>query len=151
MKTKYPLLAPLFATLLLAAPAATHHVFTAADFNALPSLNSGDQVILHSGTYGALNKTLVSTIADDATAQSDPVFVYAEVNGGVDVTAPSQITLQGRGIVLAGLDFISGSGMLDNGGTEPAWILRTASNSRHMAISNVRFLNAVAGDDYGHW
>lgn len=153
MKTKSLLIAPLLAALLVlpVARAATHHVFNATDFNALPSLNSGDQVILHSGTYGALNKTLISTIADDATAQSDPVFVYAEVNGGVDVTAPSQITLEGRGIILAGLDFISGGGMLDNGSTDPAWIIRTASNSRHMGISNVRFLNAAAGDDYGHW
>lgn len=132
-------------------PAVTHHVYNATDFNSLPNLDSGDIVVLHSGTYGSLNKTLVSTIADDATAQSDPVFVYAEVNGGVDVAAPSQITLQGRGIVLAGLDFISGSGMLDNGGTAPAWIIRTAADSRHMVVSNVRFLNATAGDDYGHW
>jgi hypothetical protein len=111
----------------------------------------GRHLILASGSYGALNKTLVSSIADDATAQSDPIFVYAAVNGGVDVTAPSQITLQGRGIVLAGLDFVAGSGMLDNGGTEPAWIIRTASDSRYMTISNVRFLNATTGDDYGHW
>ncbi|HYC72511.1 MAG TPA: chondroitinase-B domain-containing protein [Opitutaceae bacterium] len=146
----------LLVTLLIAGSAllsraATYNVFNASDFNALPALNSGDIVVLHSGTYGALNKTLVSTIADDATAQSDPVFVIADVNGGVDVTAPSQITLQGRGIVLAGLDFIAGSGMLSNGTSDPAWVIRMAADSRHMAVSNVRFLNAVAGDDYGHW
>lgn len=144
----------LFACAALLVPlarAATYNVTNASEFNALPTLNSGDVVILASGSYGALNKTLVSSIADDATAQSDPIFVYAAVNGGVDITAPSQITLQGRGIILAGLDFVAGSGMLDNGGTEPAWIIRTASDSRHMTISNVRFLNATTGDDYGHW
>lgn len=149
MKIRYPLI-PLVVLVTLAR-ATTHHVFNATDFNALPALNSGDIVVLHSGTYGSLNKTLVSTIADDATAQSDPVFVIADINGGVDVTAPSQITLQGRGIVLAGLDFVSGAGMLDNGSTNPAWIIRMDANSRYMAVSNVRFLNCVTGDDYGHW
>lgn len=144
---------PALMALVLAAPAAavTRHVYNATDFNNLPSLNAGDIVVLHSGTYGAINKTLVSTISSDATAQTDPIIVYAEVNGGVDVTAPSQITLQGRGIILTGLDFISGSGMLDNGNANPAWVIRTDANSRFMVISNIRFLNCVSGDDYGHW
>ena len=146
--TLFVLVALVLATL---SRAVTHHVYNATDFNALPSLNSGDIVILHDGNYGALNKTLTSTIADDATAQSDPVFVIAENAGGANITAPSQITLAGRGIVLAGLDFTSTSGMLDNGGTSPAWIIRTASNSRYMTLSNLRFFNADAGDDYGHW
>ncbi|MCM2275340.1 MAG: polysaccharide lyase 6 family protein, partial [Candidatus Didemnitutus sp.] len=145
----------LLATLLLAsassALAVTHTVNNAADFNALPSLNAGDVVVLNSGTYGSLNKTLVSTIATDALAQSNPIYVYAATPGGVDVTAPSQITLQGRGIILAGLDFVSGSGMLANGDDTPVWIIKTDANSRHMTISNVRFLNCTAGDNYGHW
>lgn len=151
MKTRPTLFVLVALVLATLSRAVTHHVYNATDFNALPSLNSGDIVILHDGNYGALNKTLTSTIADDATAQSDPVFVIAENAGGANITAPSQITLAGRGIVLAGLDFTSTAGMLDNGGTSPAWIIRTASNSRYMTLSNLRFFNADAGDDYGHW
>lgn len=139
--------------LLLAADlrAATYSVATAAEFNALPALAAGDVVMLQSGTYGALNKTLVSTISDDATALASPILVLAAEPGAVDVAAPSQITLQGRGITLAGLDFIAGSGMRDNGSGNPAWIIATAADSRFMRISNVRFLQCDAGDAYGHW
>lgn len=151
MKTRSLLLATLLLAVTPFASAATYTVNNATDFNNLPTLNAGDVVIMNSGTYGSLNKTLVSSIADDATAQSNPILIYAATPGGVDVTAPSRITLQGRGITLAGLDFISGSGMLDNGSTAPAWIIKMDVNSRYMKISNVRFLNCVAGDDYGHW
>lgn len=135
----------------VAAHGVTRIVTNATEFNNLPTLNAGDEVILQSGNYGALNKTLVSSISTDAIAQQTPILVRAAVNGGVVVTAPSQITLQGRGIVLAGIDFAATSGMRDNGGTDPAWIIRMAANSRFMVISNVRFLNSVAGDTYGHW
>ncbi|HEX2860401.1 MAG TPA: polysaccharide lyase 6 family protein, partial [Lacunisphaera sp.] len=131
--------------------AATHQVRNAAEFNALPALNAGDVVILHDGTYGALDKTVTSNIADDATAQANPIYVVAASPGGVRVAAPSRITLRGRGIVLAGLDFVAGGGMRDNGGTSPAWIIRTDINSRHMRISHVRFDHCTAGDDYGNW
>lgn len=132
----------------------THFVTDAAGFNALPSLIAGDVVILRNGAYGALNKTLVSGIADDATAQSNPVMVRAETPGGVDVTAPSRIDLQGRGIVLAGLDFLSGSGMIDNGNPapeDPVWLISAKQHSRFMRISNLRLLNCTTGDTYGYW
>jgi len=133
------------------ASAVTRQVTSAAEFNALPALEAGDLVILRNGTYGSLNKTIVSNIADDTTAQSNPVRILAETNGGVIIDAPSRLTLQGRGIVLAGLDFAAGSGMLDNASTDPAWLIRTAANSRFITLSNLRFLNANAGDDYGNW
>jgi hypothetical protein len=129
----------------------TYFVTDAAGFNALPSLSAGDVVILRNGAYGSLNKTLVSGIADDDTAEANPVVVKAETPGGVDVTAPSKIVLQGRGIVLAGLDFLPGSGLIDNGTTSPTWMINTKTASRCMRISNIRFLNCVSGDDYGHW
>lgn len=133
------------------AVAVTREVTTAAEFNALPTLNAGDRVILRNGTYGALNTTIVSSIADDTTAQSNPVLILAETNGGAVIAAPSRLILQGRGIVLAGLDFAAGSGMIDNGSTDPAWLIRTAANSRFITLSNLRFLDANAGDDYGNW
>ena len=67
---------------------------------------------MNSGTYGAINKTLVSSISDDTTAKNNPVLVYAVTPGGVVVNAPSKITLSGRGIILAGLDFNANSGIL---------------------------------------
>ena len=131
--------------------AATYCVASAAQFNALPALNAGDAVVLQDGTYGALDKTIVSTISDDAVAQTNPVLIYAQTPGGAKISAPSQITLQGRGVVLAGLDFIEGSGMLENGDGDPAWIIRTDNNSRYMTLSNIRFRNCTAGDNYGNW
>jgi hypothetical protein len=133
------------------AQGASHWVTNAAQFNALPALNAGDAVVLQDGTYGALNKTIVSTISDDAVAQINPVLIFAQTPGGAKITAPSQITLQGRGIALAGLDFIEGSGMLENGDGDPAWVIRTDNNSRYITLSNIRFLNCTAGDTYGNW
>lgn len=129
----------------------THFVTNAAEFNALPSLAEGDVVILRNGAYGSLNKTLVSGIADDPTAQNNPVIVRAETPGGADVIAPSRIELQGRGIVLAGLDFLSGSGMIDNGESKPTWLINAKLHSRYMRISNLRLLNCTEGDNYGYW
>lgn len=151
MKTRSLLLASLLLAVTPFASAATYTVNNASDFNNLPTLNAGDVVVMNSGSYGSLNKTLVSSISTDAIAQSNPILVYAATPGGVDVTQPSQITLQGRGIILAGLDFVSGSGMLANSDDTPVWIIKTDANSRYMKISNVRFLNANAGDNYGHW
>ncbi|MGJ8652541.1 MAG: chondroitinase-B domain-containing protein [Opitutaceae bacterium] len=131
--------------------AVTHNVSNAAQFNALPTLNAGDIVLLADGNYGELDKTLSSSITDDAIAQSNPVIVMATTAGGVDVTAPSRITLDGRGIILAGLDFVAGSGMIDNGTTSPAALITMATDSRYMTLTNVRFLNCISGDDYGHW
>ena len=133
------------------AAAETHWVTTAAEFNALPTLNAGDEVVLQNGDYGALNKTLYSSISNDATATINPALVYAQTPGGARITAPSKITLSGRGITLAGLDFVAGSGMIDNGTTSPAWIIRTDANSRYMTLSNLRFKDCTAGDDYGNW
>ncbi|MDA8975120.1 discoidin domain-containing protein [Akkermansiaceae bacterium] len=152
--TQLMLRTALFVALFLWTPvlnATTYSVSNASDFNALPTLNAGDIVVLASGNYGALDKTLVSSISNDATAQSNPIFVTAASAGGVNVTAPSLITLQGRGIILAGLDFVSGSGMKDNGSSSPASLIKTAANSRYMTISNIRYLDCTAGDDYGHW
>jgi hypothetical protein len=89
--------------------AATYTVNNATDFNNLPRLNAGDVVQMNSGTYGAINKTLESSISDDTTAKNNPVLVYAVTPGGVVVNAPSKITLSGRGITLAGLDFNANS------------------------------------------
>ncbi|MEP4076638.1 chondroitinase-B domain-containing protein [Haloferula sp.] len=131
--------------------AVTHNVSNASEFNSLPTLNAGDVVVMASGTYGALDTTLVSSISSDATALSNPIYVTAAVAGGVNVSAPSLIELEGRGIILAGLDFVSGSGMKDNGSTSPASLIKTKANSRYMTISNIRVLNCTDGDDYGHW
>jgi len=133
------------------ATAGTHLVSTAAEFNALPTLNAGDHVVLLDGDYGALNKTLYSSIADDATAQANPVLVYAETPGGARITAPSKLTLSGRGIVLAGLDFVAGSGMIDNGSTSATYLIRLDANSHYMVLNNLRFKDCTAGDDYGNW
>ncbi len=131
--------------------AKTYSVKNAIDFNALPLLNAGDLVILESGSYKALTKTLESTISSDSVAKTNPILVYAKVAGGVRVTEPSEITLKGRGITLSGLDFSSGSGMRNNGKSDPAWIIHLNANSRLMKLSNLRFKNCTAGDDYGHW
>ncbi|MDF7807853.1 chondroitinase-B domain-containing protein [Pontiellaceae bacterium B12219] len=131
--------------------ATVYPVSTAAEFNALPTLNAGDQVVLQDGNYGALDKTLTSSISSDAAAQTNPVLVYAQTPGGVKITEPSNITLSGRGITLAGLDFVSGSGMIDNGSGSPAEIIRLGIDSRYMTLSNLRFKDCTTGDDYGHW
>ena len=131
--------------------AVTYTVTTAAEFNALPTLNAGDKVVMESGTYGALNKTLTSSISDDATAISNPILVYAQTPGGVQVNALSKITLSGRGITLAGLDFVAGSGMIDNGSTSATYLLRLDANSRYMTLSNLRFKDCTSGDNYGYW
>ena len=94
------------------ANAATYTVNNATDFNNLPRLNAGDVVQMNSGTYGAINKILESSISDDTTAKNNPVLVYAVTPGGVVVNAPSKITLSGRGIILAGLDFNANSGIV---------------------------------------
>lgn len=131
--------------------AATHIVSDETDFNALPTLNAGDEVILQSGNYGALDKTLTSSISDDATAQSNPIRIYAEVAGSVNVTAPSKIYLEGRGIILAGLNFTSSSGMIDNGTTSPASLIDLRPDSRYITLNNLKFDHCTTGDDYGHW
>lgn len=131
--------------------AVVRRVSDAAGFNGLPALNAGDVVVLEDGAYGELNKTLVSTITSDAEALANPIRVHAATPGGAVVTQPSRITLQGRGIILAGLDFAAGSGMYANTNSDPVWIIKLDANSRHMTVSNVRFRDCVAGDDYGHW
>lgn len=127
--------------------AATYTVNNATDFNNLPRLNAGDVVQVNSGTYGAINKTLESSIADDATAKSSPILVYAVSPGGVVINAPSKIILSGRGITLAGLDFNANSGIMTNS----SYILATASGSRYMKFSNIRFNGCAAGATYGNW
>lgn len=131
--------------------ATVYTISTAAEFNALPTLSAGDHVVLLDGNYGALNKSLTSSIGSDAIAQSNPVLVYAQTPGGAKITEPSKITLSGRGITLAGLDFIAGSGMIDNGSTSPAFLIKFNTYSRYMTLSNIRFKDCVAGDDYGNW
>lgn len=127
------------------ANAATYTVNNATDFNNLPRLNAGDVVQMNSGTYGAINKTLESSISDDTTAKSNPVLVYAVTPGGVVVNAPSKITLSGRGIILAGLDFNANSGILAD------YLVGTASGSRYMKLSHLRFNGCAAGATDGKW
>ena len=125
--------------------AATYTVNSATDFNNLPRLNAGDVVQMNSGTYGAINKTLESSISDDTTAKNNPVLVYAVTPGGVVVNAPSKITLSGRGIILAGLDFNANSGILAD------YLVGTASGSRYMKLSHLRFNGCAAGATDGKW
>ncbi|NBS14841.1 MAG: hypothetical protein EBT57_08575, partial [Verrucomicrobia bacterium] len=106
-------------------------------------------VTLNSGTYGAINKTLESSISDDTTAKTSPILVYAATPGGVIINAPSQITLSGRGITLAGLDFNANSGIPTSAATP--YILGTASGSRYMTFSNIRFNGCAAGATAGNW
>jgi hyaluronate lyase len=127
------------------ANAATYTVNNATDFNNLPRLNAGDVVQMNSGTYGAINKTLESSISDDTTAKSNPVLVYAVTPGGVVVNAPSKITLSGRGIILAGLDFNANSGILAD------YLVGTASGSRYMKLSHLRFNGCATGATDGKW
>lgn len=129
----------------------TRFVRDAAEFNALPALAAGDLVVLRNGAYGGLNKTLSSTVPDDATAQGTPIVVRAETPGGVDVTAPSQILLQGRGIVLAGLDFLPGSGMIDEGTGDATALIHALPHSRYCRLTNLRFFHCTTGDTYGYW
>ncbi len=133
------------------AGATTYPVGNAADFNALPTLNAGDRAVLKDGNYGTLDKTLYSLIADDATARTNPVLVYAQTPGGAKISAPSKIVLSGRGIVLAGLDFTKTSGMIDNGSSSPTYLIRTAPNSRNIVLNNLRFKGCTAGDNNGRW
>ena len=125
--------------------AATYTVNNATDFNNLPRLNAGDVVQMNSGTYGAINKILESSISDDTTAKNNPVLVYAVTPGGVVVNAPSKITLSGRGIILAGLDFNANSGILAD------YLVGTASGSRYMKLSHLRFNGCAAGATDGKW
>ncbi|MEY3481537.1 MAG: hypothetical protein RIQ71_2312, partial [Verrucomicrobiota bacterium] len=136
------------AALIQPAISATYTVNNATDFNNLPRLNAGDVVQMNSGTYGAINKTLESSISDDTTAKNNPVLVYAVTPGGVVVNAPSKITLSGRGITLAGLDFNANSGILTDGST---YIVGTASGSRYMTMSHLRFNGCAAGALDGKW
>jgi hyaluronate lyase len=125
--------------------AATYTVNNATDFNNLPQLRAGDVVKMNSGTYGAINKTLESLISDDTTAKDNPVLVYAVTPGGVVVNAPSKITLSGRGIILAGLDFNANSGILAD------YLVGTAPGSRYMTLSHLRFNGCAAGATDGKW
>ncbi|MFM6171287.1 MAG: chondroitinase-B domain-containing protein, partial [Sphaerospermopsis kisseleviana] len=129
------------------ARSATYTVNNATDFNNLPRLNAGDVVQMNSGTYGAINKTLESSIADDTTAKNSPILVYALTPGGVLIDAPSKIILSGRGITLAGLDFGPNSGIMSGS----SYMVATASASRYMTLSNLRFNGCAGGATDGHW
>ena len=61
------------------------------------------------------------------------------------VNAPSKITLSGRGIILAGLDFNANSGILAD------YLVGTASGSRYMKLSHLRFNGCAAGATDGKW
>jgi len=62
------------------------------------------------GTYGSLNKNIISTIGSDDLAISKPIKIYAVKPGGVLVNAPSYLFFSGRGIILPGsiLDPVAG-------------------------------------------
>jgi poly(beta-D-mannuronate) lyase len=141
------------ASVLLGNPvlATIHHVYNAGHFNNLPCLEAGDVVLMHDGEYDALDKALCSNILDDDTARTNPIRVLATNPGSVRVIAPSQITMRGRGIVLAGLDFTADSGMKVVDSDGPAFVIRLSPASRDMTISNVRFHNCSDGDGDGNW
>ena len=129
--------------------ARVYTVSNATEFNALPSLKAGDVVQLQSGTYGALNKNIISTITSDEVAQANPIKIYAMKPGGVVVNAPSYLLFSGRGIIFAGVDFGPGCGLLSN-----ADILCADYHSRYITFSHLRF-NACGstnanGEDV-HW
>ena len=129
--------------------AKVYTVSNATEFNALPSLKAGDVVQLQSGTYGALNKNIISTITSDEVAQANPIKIYAVKPGGVLVNAPSYLLFSGRGIIFSGVDFGPGCGLLSN-----ADILCADFNSRYITFSHLRF-NACGstnanGEDV-HW
>jgi len=130
--------------------AVTYTVTNAADFNALPSLNAGDIVRMQSGTYGSLNKNIISTIASDDVAISNPIKIYAVDPGGVIVNAPSYLLFTGRGIIFAGVDFTSGCGKLSNYGD----IVRADDGSKYITFSQLRFTGcgsmSPSGEDV-HW
>lgn len=119
--------------------AATYYVNSAAEFNSsqgFPSnLNAGDVVILHDGVYDGLVRTITAAIADDATAQANPVIIRAATPGGVLVAGPTALQLRGRGLVLAGIEFGPGSG--GAGST----LINLDVNSRHMRLNNLKFFD----------
>jgi len=129
--------------------AKVYTVSNATEFNALPTLKAGDVVQLQSGTYGALNKNIISTITSDEVAQANPIKIYAVKPGGVLVNAPSYLLFSGRGIIFAGVDFGAGCGLLSNSD-----ILCADYHSRYITFSHLRF-NACGstnanGEDV-HW
>jgi hypothetical protein len=130
--------------------AATYTVSNETEFNALPSLKAGDIVQMQSGTYGSLNKNIISTITSDDVATSNPIKIYAVKPGGVLVNAPSYLLFSGKGIIFAGVDFKSGCGQLSTNGD----IIRANYGSKYITFSHLRFTGCgstnSSGDDV-HW
>ena len=130
--------------------AKTYTVSNATEFNALPSLKAGDIVQMQSGTYGSLNKNIISTIGSDDVAISNPIKIYAVKPGGVVVDAPSYLLFSGRGIIFAGVDFGSGCGQLSTN----ADIVRADYGSKYITFSHLRFTGCGSTNSSGndvHW
>jgi hyaluronate lyase len=131
--------------------ATTYTVSNETEFNALPNLKAGDIVQMQSGTYGSLNKNIISTITSDDVATSNPIKIYAVKPGGVLVNAPSYLVFSGRGIIFAGVDFGSGCGRLS---TSNADIVRADYGSKYITFSHLRFTGCgstnASGEDV-HW
>jgi hyaluronate lyase len=130
--------------------AKTYTVSNENEFNALPDLRAGDIVQMQSGTYGSLNKNIISTIASDDVAISNPIKIYAVKPGGVLVNAPSYLLFSGRGIIFAGVDFGSGCGQLSTN----ADIVRANYSSRYITFSHLRFTACGSTNSSGndvHW
>ncbi|NBS84120.1 MAG: hypothetical protein EBS59_05415, partial [Verrucomicrobia bacterium] len=131
--------------------AKTYSVSNETEFNALPSLKAGDIVQMQSGTYGSLNKNIISTIGSDDLAIANPIKIYAVKPGGVIVNAPSYLLFSGRGIIFAGVDFGSGCGRLS---TSNADIVCADYGSKYITFSHLRFTGCgstnASGEDV-HW
>jgi hyaluronate lyase len=130
--------------------AKTYTVSNETEFNALPNLSAGDIVQMQSGTYGSLNKNIISTITSDDVATSNPIKIYAVKPGGVLVNAPSYLLFSGKGIIFAGVNFGSGCGQLSTNGD----IIRANYGSKYITFSHLRFTGCgstnSSGDDV-HW
>jgi len=128
----------------------TYIVSNETEFNALPSLNAGDIVKMQNGTYGSVNKNIISTIDNDDLAKANPIQIYAVNPGGVIVNAPSFLLFSGRGIIFAGVDFGSGCGQLSTNGD----IIRADYGSKYITFSHLRFTGCGSTNSSGndvHW
>lgn len=128
-------------SLSLAARAARHDVYTAADFIALPALAAGDTVVVHDGIYANVGN---KTITGNGSASS-PILIYAENPGGAAFSGTTRIVLSGDWMTFAGFKF---DGQTAAGGMPAAekWgIVQTAADSSDCRITNCMFRDFNAG------
>jgi hypothetical protein len=142
-----------FGLALLSSPAlsaALYHVYTTADFIALPTLAAGDAVVVHDGIYAGVGS---KTISGAGTA-AQPIAIYAEHVGGAAFSGQTHLVLSGSYLSFAGFKF---DGQTAAGGMPPAekWgIVQTAPASSDCRITNCMFRDfndgAVAANTY-YW